>query len=80
MNRRSFLAALAAVAVAPLLPAPAATQQHRADGILYWVVVEGRNPFVFGVKDDGELRSFKKVSPRRFRDPEAAQAECDRLC
>ncbi len=44
------------------------------DGILYWVVVDGPRPFVFGVKNEAELKSFRRAQPEKFYDVKKARA------
>jgi hypothetical protein len=75
MLRRTFLSLILAVFALFAVPARQARASHDS-GILYWVVVDGKNPFVFGVKKESELRGFKRVRPGRYYDPVEARAAC----
>ncbi len=77
MDRRQFLGFITALFVLlGMAPRPETRPIENPNRILYWVVVDGKNPFVFGVKKDSEVRGFKSVRPTRFMTVDDARSAC----
>ncbi len=79
MQRRSFLRGLMVALILALFGFSMPRVEGEPvtdDGILYWVVVDGPNPFVFGVKNPAELVNFRRAKPEKFYDVKKARSAC----